>query len=381
MNIGETIKKLRKQKDMTQEQLAEYLNISTQAVSKWETNLTLPDITLVPMLANIFDISADVLLGIDITLKKERIEKIEKEALNYLFKSQYEEAKKILRGALKEYPNSYRLMVNLALTLRNIAWNTKAETDKKALNEEIISLCERILAECTDDKVRNVAIQYLCYTYCDIGENEKAMDLVNKLPGNGVNSDYLLGVILKGTEKFRHKQKQIVNDMGAVLREIMYLNYNCTLTDGEIAAYNPDEVAALQSKVIDIINILCEDGNFGSFSDQLSHAHLHLCDFNIQKKDYDAALQHFKLGAQHTILYDAICRRDDDTEEEYTSLIFRGMKVGNLKYISPHSNSWFLLQRIESGNYYLYFPSEEVRAIKKELLKYVNPADIYLIYQ
>ena len=378
-SFGETLKKLRRQKDMTQEQLAEYVNISPQSVSKWETNLTLPDITIIPILANIFDVSADVLLGIDITLKNECIEKIEKEAFNYLFTGQYEEAKKILRGALKEYPNSYRLMTVLALTLRNIAWNTKTEADKKALNDEIISLCEKILAECTDDKVRNCAIQYLCYTYCDTGENEKAMDLVNKLPGKDINSDYLIGVILKGTEKFRHKQKQIVNDMGHILNGIMFLNHNPL--DGEIKAYDPDELAALHSKVIDIINILCEDGNFGSFSNHLSNAHLHLCDFNIQKKDNDAALKHFKLGAQHTILYDALCRRDDDTEEEYTSLLFRGMKVGNLKYISPHSHSWFLLQKIESGNYYRHFPSAELRAIKEELLKYVNPADIYLIYQ
>ena len=64
MNFGETIKKLRKQKDMTQEQLAEYLNISPQAISRWEINSTLPDITLIPMLANIFDVTTDMLLGV-----------------------------------------------------------------------------------------------------------------------------------------------------------------------------------------------------------------------------------------------------------------------------------------------------------------------------
>ena len=134
-NFGETLKKLRKQKDMTQEQLSEYVNISPQSVSKWETNLTLPDITIIPMLANIFDVSADVLLGIDIALKNERIEKIVKEAGNYLFTGQYEEAEKILRGALKEYPNSYNLMAILAPTLKNLAWYAKTEAVKKALNE------------------------------------------------------------------------------------------------------------------------------------------------------------------------------------------------------------------------------------------------------
>ena len=377
-NFGETLKKLRKQKDMTQEQLAEYVNISPQSVSKWETNLTLPDITIIPALANIFEVSADVLLGIDITLKKERIEKIEKEAYNYLFTSQYKEAEKILRDGLKEYPNSYRLMGILLITLRNIAWNKeKTDTARKALNEEIISIGKKIIEECTDDKIRYAAIHNLCYTYCDTGENDKAMDLADKLPN--ISNNYLRGHILKGTEKFRHKQKQIANDMGTVFTEIMQLNH--APLDGEIKAYNPDELAALHSKVIDIINILCEDGNFGSFSHQLSSAHLHLCDYNIQKKDYDAALKHFKLAAQHTILFDTINRCNDDTAEEYTSLLFRGMKVGNVKNISPHSGSFFLLKRIESGNYYSCFPSAELAPIKKELLKYVNPEDIYLLYQ
>ena len=213
-NFGETLKKLRKQKEMTQEQLAEYVNVSPQSVSKWETNSTLPDITIIPVLANIFDVSADVLLGIDIAQKKERIEKIVKEAMDCLCKGQYEETEKILRGALREYPNSYRLMVTLALALRNIAWQKpKADTARKALNEEILSLCEKILAECTDDDVRHCAISYLCFTYSDMGENEKAMDLVNKLPGKCLSSDSLRGAIRKGTEQFRLQQKEIAKDM------------------------------------------------------------------------------------------------------------------------------------------------------------------------
>ena len=117
MNIGETIKKLRKQKDMTQEQLAEYLNISTQAVSKWETNLTLPDITLVPMLANIFDVTTDMLLGVDIDAKEKRIGEISVNAYEYFKKGYKEKALEIFRNGLKEYPNSYSLMLGIIQSL------------------------------------------------------------------------------------------------------------------------------------------------------------------------------------------------------------------------------------------------------------------------
>lgn len=62
MSFGNIIKKLRSDRNMTQEQLAEVLSISAQAVSRWETNIALPDISLLPILANFFDVTTDFLL-------------------------------------------------------------------------------------------------------------------------------------------------------------------------------------------------------------------------------------------------------------------------------------------------------------------------------
>ena len=371
-NFGETLKKIRKQKDMTQEQLAEYLNISPQSVSKWETNLTLPDITMIPMLANIFDISSDTLLGIDINVKKERIEKIQKEAWNCLIVSRYEEAEKILRAGIKEYPNSYTLMTTLMCALYNIArLPAESETKRKAFNEEIIAFGEKILAECTDDKTRHVAIQQLCYAYCDMDEHEKARLLVDKLSGRGATREYLLGHTLKGTEKFKHIQREIALDINDICTEILQLNINL---DSGIAEYNSDENAALNHKVIDTINIFCEDGNFGFFSSQLNNAHFHLCEFYLNKNDYAAALEHFKLAAKHAILSDTINRIEHGAEDEFTSLLFRGLKSGISKNIAPFSRSQNLLEKIVSGSYSLHFPSEELDAIKEDLQKYANTA-------
>ncbi|HZK41626.1 MAG TPA: helix-turn-helix transcriptional regulator [Clostridia bacterium] len=61
--IGNNIAKWRKEKGMTQDQLAEQLSVSAQAVSKWENGISLPDITLVPKLAQIFQVSIDQLFS------------------------------------------------------------------------------------------------------------------------------------------------------------------------------------------------------------------------------------------------------------------------------------------------------------------------------
>lgn len=62
--LGERIATYRKKVNLTQEQLAEKCTVTAQAVSKWENDLTAPDITLIPRLAEIFNVTCDELLGV-----------------------------------------------------------------------------------------------------------------------------------------------------------------------------------------------------------------------------------------------------------------------------------------------------------------------------
>ena len=82
MSVGTTIKKLRRERDMTQEQLAEYLGITANAVSQWECDKTSPDISQLPILANLFEVTTDFLLGVNVSNKQAAIDQICKEAWN-----------------------------------------------------------------------------------------------------------------------------------------------------------------------------------------------------------------------------------------------------------------------------------------------------------
>ena len=64
MSLGEKISSLRKAQGLTQEQLAEKCSVSAQAVSKWENDLTAPDIALLPRLSELFGVTIDELLGV-----------------------------------------------------------------------------------------------------------------------------------------------------------------------------------------------------------------------------------------------------------------------------------------------------------------------------
>ncbi|MGN0114377.1 MAG: helix-turn-helix transcriptional regulator, partial [Acutalibacteraceae bacterium] len=65
LQIGENIKSFRKTKDMTQEQLSEMLGVSCQSVSRWESGACYPDMELLPLLSDIFEVTVDRLLGVD----------------------------------------------------------------------------------------------------------------------------------------------------------------------------------------------------------------------------------------------------------------------------------------------------------------------------
>lgn len=84
MTIGEKIADLRKSSNLTQEQLAQKLNITPQSVSKWENNVTCPDVSLLLPLANIFDVTVDEMLGKSIPEEFIPAEKLTKKQLSKL---------------------------------------------------------------------------------------------------------------------------------------------------------------------------------------------------------------------------------------------------------------------------------------------------------
>lgn len=71
MNIGDVIKSKRQNKNMTQAELAEKLNVTPQAVSRWEMGVSYPDIAMIPLISEVLWVSADELLGIRPSYKRE----------------------------------------------------------------------------------------------------------------------------------------------------------------------------------------------------------------------------------------------------------------------------------------------------------------------
>jgi len=187
--IAENIKSLRKQKDMTQEDVAEILGVSPQSVSKWERGNTYPDITLLPSIANLYETSVDALIGMDKINDIQAINAVFWEGQKYLLSGDNDTAADIYVSALKIYPNDENIMMELALVLAH-------ENDEAKL-KQAISLCERILSANPTDNVRHTTRAALCYIYLKTGDKEKAVNEACSLPHEEVSRQSVLAEIEK----------------------------------------------------------------------------------------------------------------------------------------------------------------------------------------
>ncbi len=184
MSFGNIIKKLRSNRNMTQEQLAEVLSISAQAVSRWETNIALPDISLLPILANFFDVTTDFLLEVDASSREKEIESLSEAAREYTTNGQWSKGVEILRKAIRKYPSAYKLSHELASALYCSPQETDTISDEhyEKLLQEVVSLEENVLENSKDTELRHSAIQLLCYAYPKLNMPEKAESLANTMP-------------------------------------------------------------------------------------------------------------------------------------------------------------------------------------------------------
>ena len=105
IKLGEKIRSLRKQKNISQEVLAQYLGVSFQAVSKWENGDNLPDVTMIPAIASFFDVSTDELFDFNRIEMENKVQQSCWDIAEYRY-SQPEKAVADLRGLLKQYPGN-----------------------------------------------------------------------------------------------------------------------------------------------------------------------------------------------------------------------------------------------------------------------------------
>ena len=316
MSIGSNIKQLRREKDITQEQLAEYLGITSRAVSQWECDRTAPDISQLPALCHIFDVSSDVLLGIDVEKNEERIKSYLEEAHKVDWEGNFEKEAELLREALGKFPKSYQIMQKLANALVNV-YSRKGVKDY----EEVFSLCNRVLAECTDSQTRYEATQTLVYAYDYAGKKEEMLKVAEEMPKSMLSYENCMLWIWEGDADFAKKQDfihyliyQLVSAIGSA---------SLHRHDDDTMYYAPEDRMRLHKLQVDLLELLFPDKDYQNVAQVGWMACLQMGRLFLRNNDLENAWKWLEKSADFAIHMDTY-----DFEGKHTSPVLRGYSDG-----------------------------------------------------
>lgn len=365
MSIGKNIKKARQEADMTQEQLAELLNLSVSAVSQWESDKTTPDISMIPALCNIFKITSDTLLDIELEKNEEEIEAIREEAGKLSGKGKGLEAEKILREGLRRFPNSYGMLYDLMYIMYQESYQEKyGEAVQKQYLEQAISYAEKIMQGSKDDFLRSGAKQIRCYAYVNQGEHDKAIAIAKTMDNLACCQESMLTAASKGSEKYQRGQEEIFQMIQAL--GVAMVCQNVELDDGSYS-YSYEESIRLKEKHIAFLQLMFEDGDFGFFHTQLCRSYRELAYYYAVKKEEENALQNLSMARDCALAF-----IKPDIEAEHTSLLLRGLDYGDFYNAEDENDADWTLEVMEKEQFDFLRENARFQEIERSLKEYAG---------
>ena len=141
MKIGEVIRKYRKEKQLTQEEMAGYLGVTTPAVNKWENGNSMPDISLLAPIARLLGISTDTLLSYQNELTDKEISRKIELLSEKMKMDSYENVFHWTEEQIREYPNCDKLILVAAQTLDGYRTILNLEDASNMMKEFISCIC------------------------------------------------------------------------------------------------------------------------------------------------------------------------------------------------------------------------------------------------
>lgn len=303
--LSENIKKLRLEKGITQETLAEFLGVTFQSVSRWERGDGYPDITMLPLIASFFNVSVDDLLGVDKVKNEQKVngyielyDTMKLKDISFVF----DEFKK----AVKEFPDDFRILVRYMQLLQDekiFSHPCKTSTSEwyEKPSKEIEKIYDNIQKNCIDDSIRiwakRVMISNLLWRYdCVCNEDgkyrvhieylDKANEIINTLPAMCDCRELMATDI----ENYYETHKNTLEELIFYIHNEMFAYcLNCSPKDRII------QFESLQN----LLNLIYPDGDFRKNCFNRLYNMGHLGHLYHQIGDDENAIKHLKSAAEY----------------------------------------------------------------------------------
>ncbi|MBE6673142.1 MAG: helix-turn-helix transcriptional regulator [Ruminococcaceae bacterium] len=336
MSVGENIKKYRKQKGMTQKELADAIGVSVQAISKWECGAT-PDITQILPLAAALGASANELLGYA-DQKKE----LEDGWIEFL-RAHREGSLEIIeyeKSVLAQYPNDETFLYRLATDYRIHADMSEDPIEKERYLQMAKAQFISNLQKFPQDEITRGCLVDVCMK---LGDREEAM----RYASESTNKDEILKYAFKGEELKQHRQKLIDQYLVFLIGEML-----------SFKNAGPEEWRIAKN----IIRAAIPDGNYQRYERYLWMLDMRLSGDCLKNRDFDGAMEvladtvHRIRAAKafenlHAFTSPILYSRDTDREPYkrtsgevgYIMIDRRGSRAENLYNILTTADDYLLL--------------------------------------
>ncbi len=303
IKLGEKIKELRKRDGKKQEDLANALGVTAQAVSRWESNGGYPDMNLIPVIANYFHVTIDALFGYNNDRDMKIKEYVKKG--NWLLVNNdgdITECIRFMKKALEEFPAEAELQMCLAHALR-IKGHQEPQKPNMYL-EEAAALYEKL------SKHNNDAIISLLGTYSLMGEYDKAEKKALEQPTVRMSREVLLAQIFNEKKEKQYRGEAVL----ALLHELRFA-VESAIARNEKLVNSKDGIEILLS-VRHLYEKIFGDECYGKFHSDLCMLDLRCVKIASNIKDYDGALAFFDSAYAHYVKFSEL-QNDDCFEDDH----------------------------------------------------------------
>lgn len=347
--IKDTLKKLRQNKKVTQEQLANHIGITPQSVGKWERGEGYPDITLLPAIALYFGVTVDELLGVGKERIKDEINCYKKKSAELLNKGNVKENCALWKEAYAIFPEEYHVQNGYIHALWFVCaaepvkvvdgiiqpWDEKLQ--KTGL--EIIAIGDDLLSSCTDREITDSVAATLCNTAKHMGNIPLAKTYAEKLGSLHNTKENVLEWILEGNDGIEQAQNNILYYL-----DYLTMSIHTVMTK---TAPTPEIQEKFDTLCIDLWKCVLGDKDLGFYHCRVADEYSRLAvDLAVQKKESEC-LDALEKMAYHAVSFDRM------EEGAYTQPWLNG-KAYSLKSSSKNyssNNSFLQLQSLDNSVY------------------------------
>lgn len=342
LTLGEKIKELRKRDGRKQEDLANALGVTNQAVSRWEKDGSYPDMEMIPAIANYFGITIDELFGYENDREK-KIDALVSKIKDMNFKNNgvninIDECIALAREAMIEFPGNDKIMLCLAEVLYNAGYVRYGEyhlIDEEGYNvydierhrnyeewKEAIVIYEKLLKTLQSGELRQNALRYLTQLYLNMGESERALAVIESEPTIYGSYEFLRINAYDGKDHAKAYGEALLKTVRA----------SAELIIGTVISYEqnmlPHEKVQSIRSAINMFDLICTDGNYGVHNSYIARMYTLLSLYLWLDEKHNEAFDALDKALAHFKEFEACCTK---TSGKYTAPLIKLVEIENLQ--------------------------------------------------